>query len=240
MKKKILNLIIVILATFNFANAQTTEVKISLDEQFFDAMFEAVFTNLGEPSFPVGGIEELKDEKNSAVAKSFAMLFPNASFLGNSFLGNSSNACKEAIFLKKEVEGVKTAVKFRQGKITAPIAFRGNYNPPLVGCIDFQGWAESNIELKFDQNKQALVGYAKVSKVNLSGTGGIGSSLLAGFVQNSIDKKVNPLEIIKMDKLSFLVPVQKAGNLKMKALGIRHVVNEKSLDVYLKYQFMKE
>ena len=46
MKNKILSLIIVIFATASLANAQTTEIKISLDEQFFDALLEAVFTHL--------------------------------------------------------------------------------------------------------------------------------------------------------------------------------------------------
>jgi hypothetical protein len=118
-----------------------------------------------------------------------------------------------------------------------PIAFDGNYNPPLVGCIAFQGWAETNIELAFDQNKQALVGTAKVLNVNLDGTGGLGGEFLGRLVQNSIDKKINPIEIVKMDKLSFAFPIRDSGTLNMKALGMRHIVNDKSIDIFVQYRF---
>ncbi len=240
MKNKIFGLILAVFAFAGFVNAQTTEVKISLDEQFFDALFEAVFTNIGEPSVPISSNKEgEKGDNEEGETTAFVENSTSEVFQNVALKKNPENVCKEAIILKKEVDGVKTAVKFRQGKITAPIAFRGIYNPPLIGCIEFQGWAETNIELTFDQNKKVLVGNAKVVNVNLSGTGGVGSSLLARFVQSSIDQRVNPLEIINMEKLSFTVPVQQAGNLRMKALGMRHVVNDKSLDIILKYQFLK-
>jgi hypothetical protein len=242
MKKKFISSIIVILAAANLALAQTTEVRISLNEQFFDALFEAVFTHLDEPSMPISGLDDGEPgetgrmETNASVPKADDSVWREVSYPAAT---ESAPVCKEAIFLKKAVDGVNTAVRFRNGKISAPIAFRGVYNLPLIGCIEFQGWAETDIDVRFDQTKQAIVGNAKVLNVNLSGTGGVGSGVLARFVQSSIDRKINPLEIIRMDKLSFLVPVQQAGNLKMKALGMRHAVGDKTLDIYLKYQFMK-
>ena len=255
MKKKIISLIIVIFTTVQIANAQTTEVKISLNEQFFEALLEAVFTHLDEPSVPISAQKDKEirrkgeGETNAFVSDFSGSVFQNAHY-SKKVKSNKTNysrlstldstlACDETIKLKREIDGVKTAVRFRDGQIIAPIAFKGNYNPPLIGCIEFSGWAETNIELSFDRNKNALVGTAKVQKVNLSGTGGIGSSILARFVQSSIDNKINPIEIIKLDKLSFTTPIQNSGSLKMKALGIRHRVNNKSLDVYLKYRFEK-
>ncbi len=232
MKKKIISLIIAVFATFQIANGQTTEIKISLDEQFFDALLEAVFTHLNEPSVPIA--MKKSDEKSNTLDKTNASIMQNVSYQQNSSL-----VCDESIKLKRQIDGVKTAVRFRDGKIFAPIAFLGNYNPPLIGCIEFQGWAETNIELSFDKGKNALIGRAKVLNVNLSGTGGVGSSLLTRFVQSSIDNKVNPIEIIKLDKLSFTTPIQNSGSLKMKALSLRHQVNNKSLDVFLKYEFQK-
>ncbi|MDH3528840.1 MAG: hypothetical protein OEQ28_04690, partial [Acidobacteriota bacterium] len=123
--------------------------------------------------------------------------------------------------------------------IIAPIAFEGNYNPPLIGCIGFSGWAETTIDLSFDKSKNALIGNARVLKVNLTGTNGIGGSLITRLVQNSIDRKVNPLEIVKLDMLSFTAPVQKTGKLRMEAIGIRHEVRDQELDVFIKYRFGK-
>ena len=139
----------------------------------------------------------------------------------------------------REIDGVRTSVRLRDGVISAPIAFSGNYNPPLIGCIAFSGVAETTINLEFDQQKQTLVGRAQVSNVNLSGTGGIGSSVLARLVQSSIDKKINPIEILPMDKVSFVVPIQNSNALRMKAVGMRHQINNGVLNVSISYQFSK-
>ena len=148
--------------------------------------------------------------------------------------------CNESIRLQREIDGVRTAVRFRDGKIYAPIAFSGSYNPPLVGCVDFQGWAETNIDLEFDRQSQKLVGKIHVLNVQLSGTGGIGSRFITGLVQSSIDKKVNPIEILQADKLSFLVPVQNAnGSLQMKSVGVRTELGNGVLNVFIVYQFTK-
>ncbi len=209
MAKRILRLLVVVCALSGAASAQNTEIKITLGEQFFDALLEAVFTHLEEPSVPISGT--------------------NGSYSG----------CTETIRLKREMEGVKTAVRFRQGIIYAPIAFEGSYNLPLVGCIDFDGWAETNIDLRFNQAGNSIDGRARVIKVNLTGTNGVGSAFLARFVQSSIDKKINPLEIISLDKLSFTTPVQNAGKLRMRATGFDHKVNEKYLEIIIKYAFEK-
>ena len=134
---------------------------------------------------------------------------------------------------------MKTAVNLRDGRIYAPLAFTGNYNPPLIGCVEFSGVADTNVVLEFDEQRQALVGRAQVTNVNLNGTGGIGGSVLARLVQSSIDGKINPIEIIKLDKVSFIVPIQNAGSLKMKAVGIRHEIGNGVLNVRVAYQFLK-
>ena len=135
---------------------------------------------------------------------------------------------------------MKTSVNLRDGRIFAPIAFVGNYNPPLIGCVEFSGVAETNIVLEFDQQRQALIGRAQVTNVNLNGAGGIGGNVLARLVQSSIDRKINPIDIIKLDKVSFVVPIQNAGNLKMKAVGIRHEIGNGVLIVRVAYQFLKQ
>ncbi len=242
MTKKLLSLIFTILMLSVFVNAQTAEVTVSLNERFFDVLLDALFKNFNPPEFPLA--------KNNPKSK---IQSPNSenrrSDLSLGFRANNSEIqnpeseiqnCSESIRLQREIDGVRTAVRFRDGKIYAPIAFSGSYNPPLVGCVDFQGWAETNIDLEFDRQSQKLVGKIRVLNVQLSGTGGIGSSFITRLVQSSIDKKVNPIEILRADKLSFLVPVQNAnGSLQMKSVGVRTELGNGVLNVFVAYQFTK-
>lgn len=230
--KKILTAFFPIILLATFAQAQTAEVKISLNEQFFDALLDSMFKNSAAPEIPLAE-NNPKNENTNQAAKA---LTPNYLKVSDSA---ENTACPETIRLQRQIDGVNTAVRFRQGKIYVPLAFTGNYNPPFVGCINFSGWAETNIVLSFDRQRQALIGTAQVLNVNLSGTGGLGSSLLTRLVQSSIDSKINPIEIIRMDKISFNVPVQNAGNLNMKAVGMRHQVGDGVLNIYVSYQFSK-
>jgi len=227
--KKIAFLMLALLMFVSISKAQQTEVMISLNEQFFDTLLDALF-KAGEPKFPLAEVRDSERRRHGDAET----VFVKASFKEEDKI---QNYCDESIKLQREIDGVRTAVRFRDGQIYAPIAFRGNYNPPLIGCIEFSGWAESIITLEFDNEKQSLVGRAKVTNVQLSGTGGIGSSLVTKLVQNSIDKKINPLQILQMDKVSFAVPVQNAATLKMKAVGMRHEIASGALNVFISYQF---
>ena len=139
----------------------------------------------------------------------------------------------------RESGGVRTAVRFRDGKIIAPLAFSGSYDPPLVGCVDFSGTADTAIDLQFDEFNQRLTARAKVSNVSLNGTGGLGGSLVARMVQGSIDKKINPIEVVTLDKMSFAVPIQNKPGLRMKATGIRYAVTGNTLSVFVAYEFLR-
>ena len=215
----------------SFANAQKAEIAITLNEQFFDALLDAIFQYTAPPEFPIGKMA-LSDYRNSGQS------YPGSTALfGSSFAPGPP--CNESVRLLRETNGTKTSVRLRDGRITAPIAFSGSYNPPFVGCVDFAGIAETNIDIEFDANAQRLIGRAKISSVVLNGSGGIGGSLIARMVQGSLDKKINPLEIIKTDKLSFVVPVQNSGSLKMKATGLRHEIGSGSLNIFIAYEFQK-
>ena len=206
--------------------AQRTEITISFSEQFFDALLDAVFLHAAPPEFPLsenirtGG----KDERLAAGIGAAASL---------------GSACNESIKLLRENDGVRTGVRFREGKIIAPIAFTGYYNPPLIGCVPFGGWAEAVIDLKFDIDGQRLVANARAEKVSLSGTGGIGSGLVAKMVQGTIDKKINPIEIIRTDKVTFLLPLHNSNTVRMRAVGFRHDLANGMLNVRIGYEFEK-
>ena len=214
--------------------SQKAEVTISLNEAFFDAALEALFANGAPLEFSIAENRNEVSRENPAIS------------IGNSLTSSASPlfhgpnpACAETIKIHREVNGVRTAVRFREGKILAPLAFAGNYNPPFVGCVAFSGWAETLIDLEFDPNAQRLVARARVLNVNLSGTGGLGGTVVAKLVQASIDKKINPIELIPLNKLSFGVPVRGSGELQMRATGIRHELHNGAINVIVSYEFGK-
>lgn len=208
MSKKLSILLFLVLVFSTFAKAQSAEIMIGLNEQFFDAILDSTFTNLKQPDFP------LSDRKDSS--------------------------CDEKVRLEREMNGVRTAVQFRDGRIIAPIAFTGKYNAPLIGCMDFRGWAETDLTLEFDPSSQTLFGRAKVTNVKLNNVPSLAGGVLARLLQGSIDKKINPVKLMVLDKLSFVVPVSVAeGNLKMNAKALRHEVSENRLNIFVTYEFIK-
>lgn len=228
MYKQALAACLAVFLFISFANAQgaqRAEVTVSLNEAFFDALLDGIFLNLDPPRFTIA-------DRAGSPAKA-AKVVPASFFAGN------APFCDESIKLLRETSGVRTAVRFREGKIYAPLAFSGGYSPPLVGCVEFAGWAETNIDLEVDQSGQRLIGRVRVVSVNLNGSGGIGGTVIARLLQRSIDKKMNPVEIMKFDKLSFLLPIPNSGTLRMKATGVQNEISNGSLNIRVAYQFSK-
>lgn len=235
MTRKFLSLVFIFLLSASFAKAQTAEVTVSLNEQFFDALLDAMFKNFNAPEFPLAvNSSKTKDQKQKSSVLSFSD--------DNTQIQNPKSKIQNCgmIRVRREIEGERTGVRFRDGKIFAPLAFTGSYNPPLIGCVNFQGIADTNIELEYDKQTQKLVGRVRVLNVRLSGAGGIGGNLIAKFVQSSIDRKINPIEILQADKLSFVVPIKNAGgSLAMKAAGIRYEVADGVINMHISYEFSK-
>ena len=150
-----------------------------------------------------------------------------------------TSGCDESIRVLREMNGVRTAVRFREGKVFVPLAFNGHYSAPFVGCVDFAGVAEASMDLEFDREGQRLIGRAHVQNVNLNGAGGVGGTMIARTLQNSVDKKLNPIEILKLDNLSFGFPIRSAGNLKMRAVALRTEITNGQLNIVVTYDFLK-
>lgn len=226
---------LLVLLFCSVSNAQKAEVTISLSEAFFDALLDSVYQNFEPPEFSFA--QELNRARRSE--KNGLAMFA----AGNSFSARKSETstppCTETVKILREMKGVRTAVRFREGKIFVPLAFSGEYNPPLIGCLEFAGWAESNLELEFDRANQRLVGRVRVLNINLNGTGGVGGTVIARLLQGTIDRKLNPVEILTLDKISFGFPIEGKGSLKMKPLGIRHDVSNALLNIHVEYQFLK-
>lgn len=153
--------------------------------------------------------------------------------------GETSASCDESIRILREVDRIRTGVKFRGGTVALPLAFAGKYSLPFVGCVDYAGTAESMINLEFDRENQRVVGRVTVNTVNLSGTNGVGGGLVARLLRSTIDKKLNPIEIVSLEKLSFGIPVHNGGNLKMRAVGVTTDVIAGSLNIKITYEFLK-
>jgi hypothetical protein len=233
MTKKILSLVLTFICCASFARAQQAGVTISLNEQFFDTLLDAMLNN-STLEFPIAANNpKSKTESSKSAEFSFNKIAERRSSIEN------ANRCEEKIVLRREIDGVRTAVRFRDGKIYAPIAFTGTYNPPLIGCLDFSGYAETNIELEFDRNRQTLFGRARVLNVKLGGAPNVAGNLMARLVQNSIDNKINPIEILRTDKISFVVPIQRNGSLNMKAVGVNHEIGQQVLNIRINYEFQK-
>jgi hypothetical protein len=98
-------------------------VVVSLEQSFIDAVLSTTFSGLGTPTF------------NLARDGGESVEITPALFQGG---------CANSITLLAEGSGVKTGVQFHNGAVTAPMAFTGSYN--LGGCIQFKGWAQSNIK----------------------------------------------------------------------------------------------
>lgn len=212
------------------AAAQKAEVTISLNEPFFDALLDSVFLNYEPPQFSIASAGRYDDVTSSALSL-FASRGPSAEA--------EPGFCTESVRILRENNGVRTAVRFRDGKVFVPLAFSGGYAPPFIGCVEFAGMAEANVDLEFDPVTQRLVGRARVTNVNLNGTGGIGGTVIAKLIQGSIDKKLNPIEVLSLDKVSFGLPIPNTGTIRMKATGVSPEISNGSVQIRITYEFLK-
>ena len=192
-------------------------VTLSLDQGFVDAVLSTTFSNLGAPTFHLSQ----NDQTESGSIR-------QAVFQGG---------CDNTITILSEGSGAKTGVEFKNGSINAPMVFSGSYN--LVGnCMQFKGWAQTTIQLQFDQPKQTVYGYVKVDGVNLEGVAPMANALVTVFVQNAINQRVNPLVLVNERQLSLLVPVKAAnGSVKAAAKDVRAEMLDGSLKLHVTYEF---
>jgi hypothetical protein len=186
------------------------EVSVSLNEQLFNALLEAMFTLPNPPTFPLAG---------------------------------GGKNCASEIRLAREMNGTRTAVRFEAGRIVAPIAFSGSYSAPLIGCLKFEGWADTNLNLSFDASKQALTARVEVKAVHLKKVPALFGDGITGLVQDTLDARFNPVEILRAEQLSARLPMTKTGSggtLRLRAGEVRHEVLANELRLRIRYEFVRE
>ena len=118
-----------------------------------------------------------------------------------------------------------------------PLAFNGSY-AVLGNCMQFKGWAQSSIQISFDQSKQTVYGQVNVEGVNLEGVAPVANSFVTVFVQNAINQRVNPLELLRAPQLVPVIPVKASGGvLKAEVKDVRAEILEGSLRLHITYDF---
>ena len=195
---------------------------MTLDERFFDPIFAAIFRDLSPPTIPLQfGAATLVEPNGSVV-------FTNAAF----------QACQNQVILLQQGSGVTSAIRFADGNVVTALAFNGSYDAPLYGCIQFKGWARSTLQLSFDAPKQTLYGRINVEGVNLEGVQPQMNGIVTGLVQNAINQRINPIEILRPQQLTFAIPIQASnGTLKAQAKDIRSEVVNNQLKLHISYEF---
>src|SRR5688500_2777727 len=153
--------------------------------------------------------------------------------------GGSAN-CESRVQLLPEAAGARTGVRFVEGRVTAPVAFRGSYEAPLVGCLRFEGWADAAFELEFDRARQALGARVRVRDLKLKNVPmSLVGAGLTGLVQDAIAYRVNPVEILRAEQLGARIPVPRGGGeLRLRARDVGHEVSGKELRLRIHYEIV--
>lgn len=188
--------------------------SVEVDQHFFDKLLTALFEDLGPPSFRLA-------QAGEAGIQTAAL----------------QEGCANTITLQPQWGDMRTGVQFTQGKITAPLAFDGRYN--LLGnCLDFKGWAQTAIDLSFDQGAQTVYGRLNIEGVNLDGVAPVANSIVTVFVRTAIDERLNPLELLKAQQLQLLIPARASnGTLKATVNDVKAEVLEGSMRLHIIYEF---
>src|SRR5215203_4233297 len=152
-------------------------------------------------------------------------------------LSEASSDCEGRITIQPEGSGVQTGVSFENNRVSSPLAFTGSYASP-VGCVRFAGWAQSNLEMRFDQQSQTVFGQINVETVNLDGVNPVMSALVTPIVQSTINTRVNPIRILDGRQIAINLPVAAAnGNLQAAVTDARADVRDNALNLYVIYDF---
>ncbi|MEP6923240.1 MAG: hypothetical protein ABI954_02140 [Pyrinomonadaceae bacterium] len=201
--------------------AAPATATVVLKQEFFNEILKTIFRDMNAPSFPLN--LSAQNEATDSKMMSFALQQPN-------------NGCDSKITLKPEGSGTQTSVRFENGQILAPLAFTGSYNVPFVGCTNFTGWAEANLRLNYDPTQQTVFGQVDVQTVNLDGITPLASGIVTPLVQNSINSRVNPIQILRGEQIALKLPITATnGTLNANVKDVRAEIKDNALSLYVIY-----
>lgn len=194
--------------------------QVVLKQDFFNNVLQTIFRDMNAPSFPLNIGENKSDDSN---AVKFAL--------------QQGNGCDGKIILLPEGSGVKSGLKFENEKIGAPLAFSGSASV-LGQCIQFTGWAQANMALRFDAAQQTVFGTLNIETVNLDGVAPFISGFVTPLVQGTLNQRVNPIPILKGQQIALNVPIAATnGNLQAQVKDVRAEVKDNALNLYVIYDF---
>lgn len=188
------------------------EVLVVLNEHFLNSVLDAITEQRETPSFP----------------------------LSRGGGGGNNSKCASVVSLVREAEGVRTSIRFADGRINAPVAFRGSYEAPLLGCLNFEGWADAVFNLEFDIERQRLNARITVRDVKLKNVPSAVSVGITGLVQDAIDTRVNPVEILRAEQLSARLPLTPDNELRLRAREVRHEIVGRELRLRIIYDIVSK
>lgn len=209
------------------SESPAAEATLTLNEQFLNSFLDAMFTQLREPEFPLS-ISRNEDGKG------------HTEILASHASSHAATQCASVIVLERERNGVKTAVRFEDGRMVAPLAFSGSYNAGLLGCLNFNGVANSIVTLEFDRAREAMMARVRVQDVQLTGVPTLANGVLVSLLQNTIDKRFNPYQLFKAEQLSPVVQLKAAGgSLRLRAREMRPEIIPGALRLHIIYEFVR-
>jgi hypothetical protein len=193
------------------SSAPAAEATVTVNEQFLNSFLTAIFDNLQEPAMPL----------------TIGGAAPSAE-------------CASEIRLKREVGGVRTAVHFENGRIVGPLAFAGAYSASYLGCLEFSGWADAEVNLEFNSQRRAVVARFHLRDIRLNNMPALANGPLLTMVQTAIDRRYNPVDLFTLDQLSTRVNIQPAkGALQLRAKEIRPEITPSALTLHITYEFVR-
>ena len=198
--------------------------SVVLNQQFFDTVLATIFRDMNAPAFPLNLTGQNNfDEPMRPQYASFAL--------------QNSGGCDGKITLQPNGSGVTTGIRLENGKITAPLAFTGSTS--IVGqCINFAGWAQANLALRYDAEQQNVFGQINVETVNLDGVSPLVSGFVTPLVQNTINQRVNPIVILRGQQIALNLPIAATnGTLKANVKDVRSEIKENALNLYITFDF---
>ena len=204
------------------------ETVVTLSEDFLNSMLDQIFSLGATPSYPlVLAADDSANTRLPSEAKSLAA-------------SGAQSSCRSEIRLARESNGVRTRVRFADNRIVAPVAFQGSYNASLLGCVRFEGWADTVLNLGFDAARQSLTARVDVRQVNLQGIPQLAVRSLTRLVQDSIDRRVNPIQILRAEQLAARFPLGDNSNtLQLRAREVRPEIVRSELRLHIVYEVVK-
>jgi hypothetical protein len=192
--------------------------QIVLKQDFFNEVLGAIFRDMNDPAFQLSSIDRSVGSPEYAAFQ-------------------DAPACDGKITILPEGSGVQTALKFDNNRIAAPLAFTGSYNS-MFGCIQFSGWAQANLELRFDNTQQTVFGVINVETVNLDGVNPVIGGIVTPLVQSTLNSRVNPIRILDAKQIAVNMPIASTGgNLQADVKDVRANLSDNALNLFVTYEF---